>query len=107
MSHLVVSTECPLCGAPLDFAEGSNAVRCQHCRSNLLVTMAVLGILMSVARETDLDWRPGVREAGRALGSGIVRGRPSVRGCRRVSEIPGRFASPRKARYSTGTIGRC
>ncbi|NIO10281.1 MAG: hypothetical protein GTO40_20665 [Deltaproteobacteria bacterium] len=36
--HLVVSTECPLCGAPLDFAEGSNAVRCQHCRSNLLVT---------------------------------------------------------------------
>ncbi|MFB3108177.1 MAG: hypothetical protein ACE1ZE_02275, partial [Candidatus Binatia bacterium] len=37
-SHLVVSTECPLCGAPLDFTEGSNAVRCLHCRSNLLVT---------------------------------------------------------------------
>jgi DNA-directed RNA polymerase subunit RPC12/RpoP len=35
---VVVSTECPACGAPLDFGEGSNAVRCQHCRSNLLVT---------------------------------------------------------------------
>ena len=37
-SHLVVSTECPLCGAPLDFTEGSNAVQCLHCQSNLLVT---------------------------------------------------------------------
>lgn len=35
-------------------------------RSNLLVTLATLGILMSVARVTDLDWRPGVREAGLA-----------------------------------------
>jgi DNA-directed RNA polymerase subunit RPC12/RpoP len=35
---LVVSTECPTCGAPLDFDEGSNAVRCDHCASNLLVT---------------------------------------------------------------------
>lgn len=36
--RFVVSTECPTCGAPLDFAEGSNTVRCGHCRSNLLVT---------------------------------------------------------------------
>jgi len=36
--RLVVSTECPECGAPLDFSEGSNAVRCDYCRSNLLVT---------------------------------------------------------------------
>lgn len=35
-------------------------------RSNLVVTLAVMGILMAVARETDLDWRPGVRKAGRA-----------------------------------------
>ena len=35
-------------------------------RSNLLVTLAVLGVLMAVARETDVDWRPGMREAGRA-----------------------------------------
>jgi DNA-directed RNA polymerase subunit RPC12/RpoP len=38
MNSLVVATECPSCGAPLDFTEGSNAVACQHCRSNLLVT---------------------------------------------------------------------
>jgi LSD1 subclass zinc finger protein len=35
---LVVSTECPTCGAPLDFSEGSNAVRCAHCQSALLAT---------------------------------------------------------------------
>jgi len=35
---LVVSTECPTCGAPLDFSEGSNAVHCVHCRSALLAT---------------------------------------------------------------------
>jgi DNA-directed RNA polymerase subunit RPC12/RpoP len=35
---LVVSTECPTCGGPLDFSEGSNAIRCPFCRSNLLVT---------------------------------------------------------------------
>ena len=37
-SRLVVSTECPSCGAPLDFHEGSTALQCAHCRSNLLVT---------------------------------------------------------------------
>ncbi|MFY9270948.1 MAG: hypothetical protein WAO55_14490 [Candidatus Manganitrophaceae bacterium] len=36
--RLIVSTECPTCGAPLDFSEGSNAIRCDHCRSNLLLT---------------------------------------------------------------------
>ena len=36
--RLAVSTECPTCSAPLDFSEGSNAIRCGHCRSNLLVT---------------------------------------------------------------------
>lgn len=35
---LVVSTECPRCGAPLDFSEGTNAVHCGHCGSALLVT---------------------------------------------------------------------
>ncbi len=34
----VVASSCPRCGAPLDFAEGSNAVRCTHCASMLLVT---------------------------------------------------------------------
>lgn len=34
----VVASSCPRCGAPLDFAEGSNAVRCGHCACVLLVT---------------------------------------------------------------------
>ena len=38
MNGLVVATECPTCGAPLDFPEGTNAIRCAHCGSNLLVT---------------------------------------------------------------------
>src|SRR5512141_2090251 len=38
MNRLVISTECPECSAPLDFSEGSNAVTCGHCKSNLLVT---------------------------------------------------------------------
>jgi len=37
-NRLTVSTECPTCGAPLDFAEGSHAIQCGHCRSRLLVT---------------------------------------------------------------------
>jgi LSD1 subclass zinc finger protein len=37
-SRLTVSTECPTCGAPLDFTEGSHAIQCSHCRSRLLVT---------------------------------------------------------------------
>ncbi|MBF0557429.1 MAG: hypothetical protein HQL08_01470 [Nitrospirae bacterium] len=38
MERYVVSAECPSCGAPLDFNEGSNSVQCMSCRSNLLVT---------------------------------------------------------------------
>jgi cell division protein FtsW len=34
-------------------------------RSNLLVTMAALGILMAVAHETDRDWSPRLVERGR------------------------------------------
>lgn len=34
----VVASSCARCGAPLDFAEGSNAVRCAHCGTVLLVT---------------------------------------------------------------------
>ena len=37
-SRLTVNTTCPTCGAPLDFSEGSNAVQCGYCNSNLLVT---------------------------------------------------------------------
>jgi LSD1 subclass zinc finger protein len=38
VSQLVVATECPSCGAPLDVSEGANTIRCGNCRSNLLVT---------------------------------------------------------------------
>jgi predicted RNA-binding Zn-ribbon protein involved in translation (DUF1610 family) len=38
VNRVVVATDCPSCGAPLDFEEGSNAVTCGHCGSNLLVT---------------------------------------------------------------------
>src|SRR5258706_15258689 len=38
MSQLVVSTECPTCSGPLDFSEGSNAIRCPSCGSHPLVT---------------------------------------------------------------------
>lgn len=34
----VVSTECPTCGAPVDFEDAARAIRCDHCRSQLLVT---------------------------------------------------------------------
>lgn len=37
-SRLVVTTTCATCSAPLDFTEGSNAVQCGYCGSNLLVT---------------------------------------------------------------------
>jgi len=38
VSQVVVSTECPSCGGPLDFSEGANAIRCPSCGSDLLVT---------------------------------------------------------------------
>ena len=37
-NRLTVSTNCPNCGAAIDFGEGTNALRCDHCRSELLVT---------------------------------------------------------------------
>ena len=38
MNCLTVATECPSCGAPLDFTEGTNSLKCLHCQSNLFVT---------------------------------------------------------------------
>jgi len=37
-TRLVVSTRCPTCDGPIDFSLGNNAIQCQFCRSNLLVT---------------------------------------------------------------------
>jgi predicted RNA-binding Zn-ribbon protein involved in translation (DUF1610 family) len=36
--RLTVVANCPNCGAPIDFGEGTNAFRCDHCGSQLLVT---------------------------------------------------------------------
>jgi hypothetical protein len=49
VSELVVSTECPACGAPLDFGAGVNAIRCGHCASNLLVTGRKQTLAYSIA----------------------------------------------------------
>ncbi|HEU4439639.1 MAG TPA: hypothetical protein VFT36_10340 [Methylomirabilota bacterium] len=38
MGQVVVSTECATCSGPLDFSQGTNAIRCPSCGSTLLVT---------------------------------------------------------------------
>lgn len=60
MQPAIVSTTCPSCGAPLDFGEGSHAVRCRHCDSQLLVTGRTQLLSYSIAPTVD------AREAGRA-----------------------------------------
>lgn len=70
--RLVVSTECPTCGAPLEFAEGSNAVQCGHCRANLLVTgrKRVLSYFVApkvTPRAAAETVRRSAREAGDAV----------------------------------------
>ena len=58
MNRVVVATDCPSCGAPLDFDEGSNAVTCGHCGSNLLVTGRKQ--LLSYSVSSKLDERKAV-----------------------------------------------
>jgi DNA-directed RNA polymerase subunit RPC12/RpoP len=53
MTDVVVSTECPMCAASLDFPVGTNAVRCAHCRSNLLVTGRKRVLSYSIAPAVD------------------------------------------------------
>ena len=68
MSQLVVSTECPTCSGPLDFSEGSNAIRCPSCGSRLLVT----------GRKQVLSWvKPKIRAdvAGAAARTGRLEAR--------------------------------
>ena len=75
MSQLVVATECPSCGAPLDVSEGANAIRCGNCRSNLLVTgrKQVLSyyvparVTMEAARSAATTPPPGARIVGAEL----------------------------------------
>jgi hypothetical protein len=70
--RLAVATECPSCGAPLDFGEGSNAISCGHCRTNLLVT----------GRKRVLSYwirpRVGAPAARRAAAAGASLGEPRL-----------------------------
>jgi LSD1 subclass zinc finger protein len=59
--RIIVSTECPTCSAPLDFHAGSNAIRCNYCRSNLLVTGRKQ--VLSYYVEPKVEPREGARNA--------------------------------------------
>src|SRR5262245_15720113 len=61
MQPAIVSTECPSCGAPVDFSEGTNAVQCQHCETRLLVTGRTQ--LLSYQIQPSVDARDAARAA--------------------------------------------
>lgn len=61
MQPAIVSTTCPSCGAPLDFGEGTNAVQCGHCQSQLLVTGRTQ--LLSYSIPPTIDSREAARAA--------------------------------------------
>jgi LSD1 subclass zinc finger protein len=71
VTEAVVSTECPSCGAPLDFAHGANAIRCRHCRSNLLVTGHRQ--VLSYQIDPQGDGKAAADRVRAALGPGSVR----------------------------------
>jgi DNA-directed RNA polymerase subunit RPC12/RpoP len=73
MSDLVVSTECPTCAAALDFPAGTNAVRCGHCRSTLLVTGRKR--VLSYAVAPAVDTARAVAQVKTALAGAGARGR--------------------------------
>lgn len=64
MNCPTVATECPSCGAPLDFAEGTNSLKCLHCRSNLFVTgrKQVLSYLVAPKLEERLASALAIKE---------------------------------------------
>jgi DNA-directed RNA polymerase subunit RPC12/RpoP len=72
VAPLVVSTTCPSCGGVLDIDEGSNAVRCGYCASNLLVTgrKRVLSFFVS-PRVTGGDALSAARFAASAGGEAV------------------------------------
>jgi DNA-directed RNA polymerase subunit RPC12/RpoP len=64
LSQLVVATECPNCGAPLDVSEGANTIRCGNCRSNLLVTGRKQVLSYYVPSKTTEDAARSVARSG-------------------------------------------
>ncbi|MGH7299074.1 MAG: hypothetical protein ACREJE_01510 [Candidatus Rokuibacteriota bacterium] len=65
MSQVVVSTECPSCGGPLDFSEGANAIHCPSCGSDLLVTGRKQVLSYWVAPKIKADLAGAVARTGR------------------------------------------
>ena len=65
MSQVVVSTECPTCSGPLDFSEGTNAIRCPSCGSTLLVTGRKQVLTYWVAPRIRADVAGAVARTGR------------------------------------------
>jgi len=76
----VVASTCPRCAAPLDFAEGSNAVRCAHCATVLLVT----------GRRRVLRWavRPRVAAVEVRKLASFASGGAAARGAPRLVFVP-------------------
>ena len=76
----VVASTCPRCAAPLDFAEGSNAVRCAHCGTVLLVT----------GRRRVLRWavRPRVSTVEARKLAAFASGGAAARGAPRLVFVP-------------------
>lgn len=76
----VVASTCPRCAAPLDFAEGSNAVRCAHCGTVLLVT----------GRRRVLRWavRPRVSAVEARKLAAFASGAAAARGAPRLVFVP-------------------
>jgi DNA-directed RNA polymerase subunit RPC12/RpoP len=70
-TRLTVSTQCPTCGADLDFSEGTNAVQCRFCTSNLLVTGRKQVLSYSIAPTLDKH-----RAVARVLLAHKEQGRP-------------------------------
>jgi predicted RNA-binding Zn-ribbon protein involved in translation (DUF1610 family) len=75
MNSVIVATDCPSCGAPLDFDEGSNAITCGHCGSNLLVTGRKQLLSYSVSPKLDESRAVALAVmAQRNMGRGDFRG---------------------------------
>lgn len=71
--RLVVSTQCPTCGAPLDFGEGANCVACQYCRSRLLVTGRGQVLAYTVAPRVDAPGAFGIARFAEPADAGPTR----------------------------------
>jgi predicted RNA-binding Zn-ribbon protein involved in translation (DUF1610 family) len=72
-TELVISTECPTCGAPIDVGEGANALRCRHCGATLLVTGRKQTLSYSIAPRLEAAQAVArVRQAGGGMAGGAA-----------------------------------